>query len=139
MGNKKKNLPPVSVTLSNRAKWLWNFAKLRNYTFDSNDSRNTFLYVYFLTWMQAYNNYNFAYAITHRRNRQLDKPLKPTDLDKKIRLWNQPKYNRNFTNEALIRLLKITPEEVDVLKIGYNKKLKYLAEYRLRDVYYARI
>lgn len=124
MGNKKNNLPPVSVTLSNRAKWLWNFAKLRNYTFDSNDSRNTFLYVYFLTWMQAYNNYNFAYAITHRRNRQLDKPLKPTDIDKKIRLWNQPKYTRNFTNEALIRLLKITPEEVDVLKIGYNKKLK---------------
>ena len=74
--------------------------------------------------MQAYNNYNFAYAMTHRRNRQLDKQLKPADLDKKIRVWNLPKYNRKFTNEALIRLLKITPEEVVTLKIGYNKKLK---------------
>ena len=77
-----------------------------------------------MTWMQAYSNYNFAYAMTHRRNHQLDKPLKPTDLDKKIRVWNLPKYNRKFTNETLIRLLKITSDEVITLKIGYNKKLK---------------
>ena len=123
---KKQNnaLPPVSVTLKNRADWLWDWVKLRGYNFDSNDHRNTFLYIYFLTWMQAYSNYNLAYAMTHRRNHQLDKPLKPTDLDKKIRVWNLPKYNRKFTNEALIRLLEITPEETDTLKIGYNKKLK---------------
>lgn len=77
-----------------------------------------------MTWKQAYSNYKLAYAMTHRRNHQLDKPLKATDLDKKIRLWNQPKYSRKFTNETLIRLLKITPEEVDLLKIGYSKKLK---------------
>lgn len=124
MEKQNKTLPPVSVTLKNRADWLWEWVKLRSYNFDSNDHRNTFLYVYFLTWMQAYSNYNLAYAMTHRRNRQLDKPLKPTDLDKKIRVWDQPKYNHKFTNEALIRLLEITPEETDTLKIGYNKKLK---------------
>ena len=124
MKKQNKTLPPISVTLKNRADWLWEWVKLRGYKFDSNDSRNTFLYIYFLTWMQAYDNYYHAYAMTHRRNRQLDKPLKPTDLDKKIRVWNLPKYNRKFTNEALIRLLKITPEEVVTLKIGYNKKLK---------------
>ena len=124
MKNQNKTLPPVSVTLKNRADWLWDWVKLRGYNFDSNDRRNTFLYVYFLTWMQAYSNYNLAYAMTHRRNHQLDKALKSTDLDKKIRVWNQPKYNHKFTNEALIRLLEITPEETDTLKIGYNKKLK---------------
>ena len=124
MEKQNKTLPPISVTLKNRADWLWEWVKLRGYNFDSNDRRNTFLYIYFMTWMQAYSNYNFAYAMTHRRNHQLDKPLKPTDLDKKIRVWNLPKYNRKFTNEALIRLLKITPEEADTLKIGYNKKLK---------------
>ena len=124
MEKQNKTLPPISVTLKNRADWLWEWVKLRGYNFDSNDRRNTFLYIYFLTWMQAYSNYNFAYAMTHRRNHQLDKPLKPTDLDKKIKVWNQPKYDRKFTNEALIRLLEITPEETDTLKIGYNKKLK---------------
>ena len=124
MDKQNKTLPPISVTLKNRADWLWEWVKLRGYKFDSNDSRNAFLYIYFLTWMQAYDNYYHAYAMTHRRNRQLDKPLKPTDLDKKIRVWNLPKYNRKFTNEALIRLLEITPEEVVTLKIGYNKKLK---------------
>ena len=124
MEKQNKTLPPVSVTLKNRADWLWEWVKLRDYTFDSNDHRNTFLYIYFLTWMQAYSNYNLAYAMTHRRNHQLDKPLKPTDLDKKIRVWNLPKYNRKFTNETLIRLLKITSDEVITLKIGYNKKLK---------------
>ena len=124
MEKQNKTLPPISVTLKNRADWLWEWVKLRGYTFDSNDSRNAFLYIYFLTWMQAYDNYYHAYAMTHRRNRQLDKPLKPTDLDKKIRVWNLPKYNRKFTNETLIRLLEITPEEVVTLKIGYNKKLK---------------
>lgn len=116
--------PIKSVTLKHRADWLWEWVKLRGYNFDSNDHRNTFLYIYFLTWMQAYDNYYHAYAMTHRRNRQLDKPLKPTDLDKKIKVWNQPKYDRKFTNETLIRLLEITPEEVVTLKIGYNKKLK---------------
>lgn len=124
MEKQNKTLPPISVTLKNRADWLWEWVKLRGYNFDSNDRRNTFLYIYFLTWMQAYNNYNLAYAMTHRRNRQLDKQLKPTDLDKKIRVWDQPKYNHKFTNEALIRLLEITTQEVDTLKIGYNKKLK---------------
>lgn len=124
MEKQNKTLPPVSVTLKHRADWLWEWVKLRGYNFDSNDRRNTFLYIYFMTWKQAYSNYNLAYAMTHRRNRQLDKPLKPTDLDKKIRVWNLPKYNRKFTNEALIRLLEITPEEVVTLKIGYNKKLK---------------
>ena len=124
MEKQNKTLPPISVTLKNRADWLWEWVKLRGYNFDSNDRRNTFLYIYFMTWMQAYSNYNFAYAMTHRRNHQLDKPLKPTDLDKKIRVWNLPKYSRKFTNEALIRLLEITPEETDTLKIGYNKKLK---------------
>lgn len=124
MKKQNKTLPPISVTLKNRADWLWEWVKLRGYKFDSNDSRNTFLYIYFLTWMQAYDNYYHAYAMTHRRNRQLDKPLKPTDLDKKIRVWNLPKYNRKFTNETLIRLLKITSDEVITLKIGYNKKLK---------------
>lgn len=124
MEKQNKTLPPISVTLKNRADWLWEWVKLRDYNFDSNDHRNTFLYIYFLTWLQAYSNYNLAYAMTHRRNRQLDKPLKPTDLDKKIRVWDQPKYNHKFTNEALIRLLEITPEETDTLKIGYNKKLK---------------
>ncbi len=124
MEKQNKTLPPISVTLKNRADWLWEWVKLRGYNFDSNDRRNTFLYIYFMTWMQAYSNYNFAYAMTHRRNHQLDKPLKPTDLDKKIRVWNLPKYNRKFTNETLIRLLKITSDEVITLKIGYNKKLK---------------
>ena len=124
MEKQNKTLPPVSVILKNRADWLWEWVKLRGYNFDSNDRRNTFLYIYFLTWLQAYSNYNLAYAMTHRRNHQLDKPLKPTDLDKKIRVWDQPKYNHKFTNEALIRLLEITPEEADTLKIGYNKKLK---------------
>lgn len=124
MKKQNKTLPPVSVILKNRADWLWEWVKLRGYNFDSNDHRNTFLYIYFLTWMQAYSNYNLAYAMTHRRNHQLDKALKSTDLDKKIRVWNQPKYNRKFTNEALIRLLAITPDEVEALKIGYNKKLK---------------
>ena len=124
MEKQNKTLPPVSVTLKNRADWLWEWVKLRGYNFDSNDRRNTFLYVYFLTWMQAYSNYNLAYAMTHRRNHQLDKALKSTDLDKKIRVWNQPKYNHKFTNEALIRLLAITSDEVETLKIGYNKKLK---------------
>lgn len=124
MEKQNKTLPPISVTLKNRADWLWEWVKLRGYNFDSNDHRNIFLYIYFLTWLQAYSNYNLAYAMTHRRNHQLDKPLKPTDLDKKIHLWNQPKYNHKFTNEALIRLLEITPEETDTLKIGYNKKLK---------------
>ena len=124
MEKQNKTLPPISVTLKNRADWLWEWVKLRGYNFDSNDRRNTFLYIYFLTWMQAYCNYNLAYAMTHRRNHQLDKPLKATDLDKKIQVWNQPKYNHKFTNEALIRLLVITPDEVEVLKIGYNKKLK---------------
>ena len=123
MKKQNKTLPPISVTLKNRADWLWEWVKLRGYNFDSNDRRNTFLYVYFLTWMQAYNNYNLAYAMTHRRNHQLDKALKSTDLDKKIRVWNQPKYNHKFTNEALIRLLAITSDEVETLKIGYNKKL----------------
>lgn len=124
MKKQNKTLPPVSVTLKNRADWLWKWVKVRDYTFDSNDRRNTFLYIYFLTWMQAYGNYNFAYVMTHRRNRQLNKPLKLAELDKKIVAWNQPKYNRKFTNETLIRLLDITPEEVDTLKIGYVKKLK---------------
>ena len=91
MEKQNKTLPPISVTLKNRADWLWEWVKLRGYNFDSNDRRNTFLYIYFMTWMQAYSNYNFAYAMTHRRNHQLDKPLKPTDLDKKIRVWNLPK------------------------------------------------
>ena len=116
--------PKKSVTLKHRADWLWEWVKLRNYKFESNDNRNTFLYIYFLTWIQAYDKYYLAYTMTHRRNRQLDKPLNPTDLDKKIRVWNLPKYNRKFTNETLIRLLEITPEEVVTLKIGYNKKLK---------------
>ena len=124
MEKQNNALPPVSVTLKNRADWLWEWVKLRGYNFDSNDRRNTFLYIYFMTWMQAYSNYNLAYAMTHRRNHQLDKQLKATDLDKKIKVWNQPKYNRKFTNEALIRLLAITPNEVEILKIGYNKKLK---------------
>ena len=124
MEKQNNALPPVSVTLKNRADWLWEWVKLRGYNFDSNDRRNTFLYIYFMTWMQAYSNYNLAYAMTHRRNHQLDKQLKATDLDKKIKVWNQPKYNHKFTNEALIRLLVITPDEVEVLKIGYNKKLK---------------
>ena len=124
MEKQNKTLPPVSVTLKNRADWLWEWVKLRGYNFDSNDRRNTFLYVYFLSGMQAYSNYNLAYAMTHRRNHQLDKALKSTDLDKKIRVWNQPKYNHKFTNEALIRLLAITSDEVETLKIGYNKKLK---------------
>ena len=124
MKKQNKTLPPVSVILKNRADWLWEWVKLRGYNFDSNDHRNTFLYIYFLTWMQAYSNYNLAYAMTHRRNHQLDKPLKPIDLDKKIRVWNLPKYSRKFTNETLIRLLKITSDEVITLKIGYNKKLK---------------
>ena len=116
--------PKKSVTLKHRADWLWEWVKLRRHKFESNDNRNTFLYIYFLTWMQAYDKYYLAYTMTHRRNRQLDKPLSPTDLDKKIRVWNLPKYNRKFTNETLIRLLQITPEEVVTLKIGYNKKLK---------------
>ena len=124
MEKQNNALPPVSVTLKNRADWLWEWVKLRGYNFDSNDRRNTFLYIYFLTWMQAYSKYNLAYAMTHRRNHQLDKPLKPIDLDKKIRVWNLPKYSRKFTNETLIRLLKITSDEVITLKIGYNKKLK---------------
>lgn len=124
MEKQNKTLPPISVTLKNRADWLWEWVKLRGYNFDSNDRRNTFLYIYFMTWKQAYSNYNLAYAMTHRRNHQLDKQLKATDLDKKIQVWNLPKYNRKFTNEALIRLLAITPDEVEALKIGYNKKLK---------------
>ena len=87
-----------------------------------------------MTWKQAYSNYNLAYAMTHRRNHQLDKQLKATDLDKKIKVWNQPKYNHKFTNEALIRLLAITSDEVETLKIGYNKKLK--AERAQRNVYF---
>ena len=83
MEKQNKTLPPISVTLKNRADWLWEWVKLRGYNFDSNDHRNTFLYIYFLTWMQAYSNYNLAYAMTHRRNHQLDKQLKATDLDKK--------------------------------------------------------
>ena len=124
MEKQNKTLPPVSVTLKHRADWLWEWVKLRGYNFDSNDRRNTFLYIYFMTWKQAYSNYNLAYAMTHRRNHQLDKQLKATDLDKKIKVWNQPKYNHKFTNEALIRLLAITSDEVETLKIGYNKKLK---------------
>ena len=125
MENKQnKGLPPVSTTLGYRAKWMWELVKLRNYSFSSNEQRNTYLYIYYLTLKQAYGSLNFAKALTYKRNRQLGKALKESTLDKKIKIWNLPENNRIFTNEKIIRLLEITPEEDELLKISYNKKMK---------------
>ena len=111
---------PISVTLGDREKWLWKWIKGRKYAFDSNDRRNTFLYIYYLTVKAAYGR-SFADYILEKRNDYFDKPLDKLELENKTRVWSLPKNNRNFTNEKIIELLGITDDEIAELKIGHNK------------------
>ena len=111
---------PISVTLGDREKWLWKWIKGRKYAFDSNDRRNTFLYIYYLTVKAAYGR-SFADYILEKRNDYFDKPLDKLELENKTRVWSLPKNNRNFTNEKIIELLGITDDEITELKIGHNK------------------
>lgn len=119
-----QSMPPLSVVLSNRAKWLWEFVKLRNYSFETNEQRNQFLYIYYLTVKQAFDNDGFAKALTDKRNRRFAKSLPSHELDKKINVWDLPENNRIFKNETIIEMLGITEKEVEVLQIGKNKKEK---------------
>ena len=111
---------PISVTLGDREKWLWKWIKGRKYAFDSNDRRNTFLYIYYLTVKAAYGR-SFADYILEKRNDYFDKPLDKLELENKTRVWSLSKNNRNFTNEKIIELLGITDDEIAELKIGHNK------------------
>lgn len=119
-----KSMPPLSVVLSNRAKWLWEFARLRNYSFETNEQRNQFLYIYFLTVKQAFDNNGLAKALTDKRNRRFAKPLPAHELGKKMNVWDLPENNRIFKNETIIEMLGITEKEVEVLQIGKNMKEK---------------
>lgn len=124
MKKTKQSLPPLATTMGHRASWLWEFVKLRNYNFDSNNHRNTFLYIYYLTVKQAFDSKNCARGLTNQRNRQLNKRLNPTELYKKYDLWDLPKNNRIFKNEKIIELLGITQSEVKTLKIFKVKEEK---------------
>lgn len=117
MKKTKQSLPPLATTMGHRASWLWEFVKLRNYNFDSNKHRNTFLYIYYLTVKQAFDGKSFARGLTNQRNRQLNKRLNPTELYKKYDLWDLPENNRIFKNEKIIELLGITESEVKTLRI----------------------
>ena len=119
-----QSMPPLSVVLSNRAKWLWKFARLRNFSFKTNEQRNQFLYIYYLTVKQAFDNDSFAKALTNKRNRRFAKPLLPHELSKKMNFWDLPENNRIFKNETIIEMLGITEQEVEILQIGKNKKEK---------------
>lgn len=123
---------PLYVTMKNRMEWLWEWVKMRDYDLETNDKRNTFLYIYYITLFQGFGNRNFAFALTNKRNRQLSKPLNMEEFKKKVALWQQPKYNRKFTNETIIRLLGITEEEAEILEIGKCKREK--AERALRTL-----
>ena len=124
MKKTKQSLPPLATTMGHRASWLWEFVKLRNYNFDSNNHRNTFLYIYYLTVNQAFDSKNLALGLTNQRNRQLNKRLNPTELYKKYDLWDLPENNRIFKNEKIIELLGITESEVKTLRIFKVKEEK---------------
>ena len=119
-----QSMPPLLAVLSNRAKWLWEFARLRNYSFETNELRNQFLYIYFLTVKQAFDNNGLAKALTDKRNRRFAKSLTSHELNKKMNVWSLPENNRIFKNETIIEMLGITEQEVETLKIGENKKEK---------------
>ena len=119
-----QSMPPLLAVLSNRAKWLWEFARLRNYSFETNELRNQFLYIYFLTVKQAFDNNGLAKALTDKRNRRFAKSLTSHELNKKMNVWDLPENNRIFKNETIIEMLGITDKEVEVLQIGKNKKEK---------------
>ena len=119
-----QSMPPLLAVLSNRAKWLWEFARLRNYSFETNEQRNQFLYIYFLTVKQAFDNNGLAKALTDKRNRRFAKSLTSHELNKKMNVWDLPENNRIFKNETIIEMLGITDKEVEVLQIGKNKKEK---------------
>lgn len=117
-----KSAPPLYITMKNRANWLWEWIKIRNYQLATNELRNTYLYIYYTTLFQAFNSRNFAAALTSKRNRQFFKPIKQDELDAKIQIWK--KFNHKFTNETIIKILGITEEEAEILKIGQCKKEK---------------
>ena len=119
-----QSMPPLSVVLSNRAKWLWEFAKLRNFSFETNEQRNQFLYIYYLTVKQAFDNNSFAKSLTDKRNRRFTKPLPSHELNKKMNVWDLPENNCIFKNETIIEMLGITEQEVETLQIGQNMKEK---------------
>ena len=119
-----QSMPPLLAVLSNRAKWLWEFARLRNYSFETNEQRNQFLYIYFLTVKQAFDNNGLAKALTDKRNRRFAKSLTSHELNKKMNVWSLPENNRIFKNETIIEMLGITEQEVETLQIGKNKKEK---------------
>lgn len=119
-----QSMPPLLAVLSNRAKWLWEFARLRNYSFETNELRNQFLYIYYLTVKQAFDNDGFAKSLTDKRNRRFAKPLLTHELNKKMNVWDFPENNRVFKNETIIEMLGITEQEVETLQIGKNMKEK---------------
>ena len=119
-----QSMPPLLAVQSNRAKWLWEFARLRNYSFETNEQRNQFLYIYFLTIKQAFDNNGLAKSLTDKRNRRFAKPLPSHELNKKMNAWSLPENNRIFKNETIIEMLGITEQEVETLQIGKNMKEK---------------
>lgn len=114
----------MATIFGDRVKWLWAWAKERNYTFDSNERRNTWIYIYYQSLLAAYGIREFAAYMTHKRNARLSKPIDREKLESKIQKWSSPKADRKFTNEKIIKMLGITNEEVKELRIGHNKKEK---------------
>lgn len=114
----------MATIFGDRVKWLWAWVKQRNYTFDSNERRNTWIYIYYQSLITAYGSREFAAYMTHKRNARLSKPINREKLESKIQKWCSPKADRKFTNEKIIKMLGITNEEVKELGIGHNKKEK---------------
>lgn len=114
----------MATIFGDRVKWLWAWVKERNYIFDSNERRNTWIYIYYQSLLTAYGSREFATYMTHKRNARLSKPIDKKELESKIQKWSSPKSDRKFTNEKIIKMLGITNKEITELKIGHNKKEK---------------
>ena len=114
----------MATIFGDRVKWLWAWVKQRNYTFDSNEGRNTWIYIYYQSLLTAYGSREFAAYMTQKRNARLSKPIDREKLESKIQKWSSPKSDRKFTNEKIIKMLGITNKEVMELKIGHNKQEK---------------
>ncbi len=107
--------------MGHREQWLSKWIKNRNYTFDTNNRRNTFLYIYYVTVKSAYGEIWAAY-LTRKRNSYFVKPLDTAELERRIKKWSSLKCSdRKFRNKKIFAMLGITEEEVSELQIEKNK------------------
>lgn len=113
----------IVVTMTDRTNWLKGWLILRQY--DIGDKRKTFIHIYYCTLL-SYKDAKWAMVQCQNINHSMAKPLEEDEVNLILQKVNTHvaihKANYQFTNETIIRLLDITQEEVDKLRIGHHKK-----------------